>query len=359
MSSPSPASLPPRGGAAEEPSSRGSHLSLLVEALLLRLRLVGRDTSCRLYGVSLFLERPNLPRQPDRGMWLASPTSETVECRITTRGHQMEPTWLNTLIVDAEEHRWCTRPNCTTCGAGDLRSCVFSEAMELAGLEVPEPAETSPRRLIETLQPVQRAAVFEQIVRGLRGVDRSAARAGSALRTILMDLHPPLMKWGVPESLSERLNGTFAGQEFDAMQAHSASLADERARRAEYEGPKAVAERREARRVARERRLQQRLEKKTARDAARDKTLVELAALSGMKRLVKIAGYRPLISLESIPDHLVPLDADCRSLDVEAREGLIALIARRRGAWGRLRRQLIALRPESDASSHASFDRSR
>ncbi len=255
----------------------------------------------------------------------------------------MEPTWLNSLIVEAGDNRWCTRIGCTTCGASEFRNRVFTDAIELAGIDVPDFARMTSRRLLDTLSPTQRAPVFEEIVKGLRGVRSAGAPGLSALRLVIHDLEPPFMKWGVAASLSERLEGTVAGEVLASMKSHSAELSEMRARQTEYESPQAVERRREEWRAKGEVQRRQHLERKAARDLVRDRVLNELAALSPTKRLLAIATHDQRTPLDAVPDDLVPLDADLQSLSEETRTQLVAQIGKRRGAWGQLRRQLIAL----------------
>ena len=76
-----------------------------------------------------------------------------------------------------------------------------------------------------------------------------------------------------------------------------------------------------------------------------------LAALPEIERLKKIVDHGRAIPLEMVPTQLVPIDVDLQRLNGEMREQLIPHIGRRSRAWGRLRRQLNALRPKSHSSS--------
>jgi len=187
------------------------------------------------------------------------------------------------------------------------------------------------------------AAIFEQVVSGLRGVHPVSGQGLDGLRTILNDLDPPMMKWGVAVSLTECLEGTFAGEQYDSMRAHSALMDTRRAEREEYESPEAVKARRKRRRVESAKIQQRRQEEKASRDQERDQILSELEGLSGADRLVRMLSICSRLPLDGIPDHLVPLDAELSSLHEDIREQLSAKIDKRRGSWRRLRKKLIAL----------------
>ena len=262
----------------------------------------------------------------------------------------MEPSWVESIITEAIEKRMCTRVHCTTCGAGQFRSRVFAKAMDLAGLEVQVADRIAPRQLLAHLSMEELAAIFEQVVSGLRDVNAVSGQELPALRTILEDLDPPLMKWGVVANLSDCLEGSFVGEQYDSIRAHSAMMAEFRAEREEYESPEAAKERREGRRAKSAQTHQRRLEEKTSRDRERDLILAELAALPGVDRLARVLGKCSDLPLDAIPDHLIPLDAELSGLDDDTRERLITEIDRRRGTWQRLRKQLIAIREQEGGS---------
>jgi len=217
----------------------------------------------------------------------------------------MEPSWLESIINEAIEKRMCTRMHCTTCGSGQFRGHVYAKAMELAGVEVREVDRNSPRQLLAHLSKEDLASIFEQVVSGLRDVHPVSGQGLDGLRTILEDLDPPSMKWGVAVGLSDCLEGTFAGKQYDAMRAHSTMLAERRAERVEYESPEAVKKRRERRRIEGAKIQQRRQEEKASRDQERDQILSELESLSGVDRLIRILNVCSRLSLDGIPDHLV------------------------------------------------------
>ena len=118
--------------------------------------------------------------------------------------------WLEELIDRSIAERLCTSPYCTTCGAFKFRKRVFLRAMTEGGIDTAEFSRSSLKELTGLLSAEQRETVFYQITRELREVRRSSERS-DAIKVVLVDLDPPLMKWGVGTTLDRELDGTTVG----------------------------------------------------------------------------------------------------------------------------------------------------
>jgi len=236
---------------------------------------------------------------------------------------------------------WCTSPHCTTCGALEFRRAVWLEAARQAGVDVTSRFGRRDRSLafLEMMSAVEREATVRAVVAGLRGLP-SELVATEGFRTIMIDLHPPLLLHGVPMSLGEELAGTPAGEALARMEAHAAAVWAARARRAEYESPEAVEERRRRKRAKRARAHAARQARGRRRNAERLALLEALGHLPVSERLSRFASD-PAINLDAISPDLVPTkEHEIADLDRETAVALIARIGGRRKEWGRLRRML-------------------
>jgi hypothetical protein len=180
--------------------------------------------------------------------------------------------------------------------------------------------------------------VFDTIVEGLTTLDASAVES-DAFRMVIMDLDPPLIRWGVAESLDDRLRGSPAGAALGRMRTHAQDLANRRVRRMETETPAAKAARRETRRQQHLKRSEAGLERRDRRH----ELLSRLRSMSDEERLAWLAGREPGFPLEMFPDDLVPATVEADRLTIQQAHRLVRLIDRRRGAWGRLARRLAGL----------------
>ncbi len=247
--------------------------------------------------------------------------------------------WLEETLEEASSRGWCVRPFCTTCGAHEFRAAYIFRAAERVGLDIPRDSRYSPNRLKDSVSGEGWQAIFEELVAAARQISPQW-RGTDGLRVILMDLHPPLLRWGVAAILPDLLEGSPAGSELLAMKAHESERIVERAARDAEESPEAFAERRaEEKRLAAERHAR-RLDESRERNRTRVEWLSAFEALSAEERLKKLAEQPPGFALEMIPQELIPTETEFHSLQTQEREQLITLIGKRKGLWGRLRKKI-------------------
>ena len=246
--------------------------------------------------------------------------------------------WLDDIFQQAERSRWCTRPFCTTCGCQEFRPAYWSMAARHAGVAVRQPVRHA-RDVLRGLSQTEVEAVVRSLVAGLRGLSQQWC-GSDGLRTIMVDLDPPLLMHGVALDLARELAFTPAGAALMRMRAHEEQRRQERARREAYESPEAVEQRM---RDEAERRAQQhaaRQAEAAERGAERLRLLEQLAAMSPPQRLARFATDGGL-NLDLIPQDLVPTrHADVAALDPQVAQALVGRIGGRRRAWGRLRREI-------------------
>jgi len=143
----------------------------------------------------------------------------------TQPGHS----WLGQLFRRAAERRWCTRLGCTTCGALEFRNAYLAEALRRAGVAAAfdevEPLRTRhPRQLLARLSAADRRTVFFVIVNALATLDEAAVQS-DAFWVVCGDLEPPLLRWGIVDTLAERLIGTPAADAIAARRSWEAARA--------------------------------------------------------------------------------------------------------------------------------------
>jgi hypothetical protein len=138
--------------------------------------------------------------------------------------------WLSEVFEEARRNNWCTRISCTTCRADRLRGAVLRAAMERAGVRPAREPVVGLGRGVAYLTARERRRVVDHIIIGLRTLNVTSAST-DALRLVLHDMHPPLLRWGVGMNLHDELLGTPAGDELRRMEEHAAASA--RARQAQ------------------------------------------------------------------------------------------------------------------------------
>lgn len=250
--------------------------------------------------------------------------------------------WLARIFLKAKELRWCVRPSCTTCACTKFRTAYLAEARRRAGFPVSAHGDVRVERLgdvLEGLGEEGRAATYETLISAVRELPREATH-GDAFRVVSIDLSPPLMRWGIADSLSSRWEGTPAGDALSKMERHSQALAEARRRRDEFDSPEATAERRaEAARQEAQRDEARRREQQN-RNQRRLELLQKLTAMSPTERLEWLAAQPPSFPLDSIPAELIADGLEHEPISASLARNLVERIGGRRGAWARIRSQL-------------------
>ena len=143
--------------------------------------------------------------------------------------------WLEETLQEARDRNWCTECACTTCGAWEFRAAFICRAAEHAGVVIPGSQHLSTfKSSFQSLSPKESEKIFYALTAALREVGPQW-RHTEALRLILFELFPPLIRWGVGVTLDDLLAGTPAGDEYLAMRAHDTQKATARSKRAAYE----------------------------------------------------------------------------------------------------------------------------
>lgn len=248
--------------------------------------------------------------------------------------------WLEALLVDARDARWCTRPYCTTCGSMKFRQALWAEAARQAGVGTARlESACHPRNLLKGFTADEREATVRALVAGLRQLPPEWGDT-EAFRTIITDLHPPLITHGIPMVLATDLSGTPASEGLARMEAHDQSMRAERALRKAHESPEAAEERKRVKRAEKARAHSLRQSQARERNAERLELLAAMAPLSVVERLSWFALDSEL-NLDWVSPELIPApEGELVDLKVATVVALIARIGRRRGEWGRLRRML-------------------
>lgn len=261
--------------------------------------------------------------------------------------------WLEAVLVDAQDARWCTRPHCTTCGCLEFRRAFWSGAAHQVGVRTARLQSAShPRGLLEGFSAGEHEATVRALVAGLRQLPPEW-RGTDALRTIIIDLYPPLITHGLPIDLATELSGTPAGEELARIEAHDQLVRAERARREAYESPEAVEERKRVKRADKARAHSLRQSQTRKRNAERLKLLASLARLSVVERLSRFA-TDPALNLDCVSPDLIPeQEGDLVDLETPTAVALIERIGRRKGKWGHLRR-MVEQRLKAECESRSS-----
>ena len=252
--------------------------------------------------------------------------------------------WLEALINEAEESRWCTRPFCTTCGCLEFRHALWGEAMLQAGAGSERPhSSPNPRYRLNALSQSERARTVGAVIAGLRQLPEDCCNT-DAIQTILVDLYPLLLRHGVGLSLETELSGTRAGRCLARMIAHEESVQKARKQHEAYQSPEAVKERERVRKAekaqAHSLRQSPGQSQGQARAAARQELLAALGRLSASDRLVRFA-VDSLLNIDSVSHDLIPVESGVvSSLDRATALTLLARVGQRKGAWDGLRRAL-------------------
>lgn len=248
--------------------------------------------------------------------------------------------WLEAVLVDAREARWCTRPYCTTCGCLEFRRAFWGAAARQAGVGTARlRSARHPRDVFEGFSAGEREATVRALVAGLRQLPPEWC-ATEAFRTIIIDLHPPLITHGVPMVLATELSGTPAGEGLARMVAHDQSIRAERERREAYESLRATEERKRVKRVEKARAHSLRQSQTRKRNTERLELLAALARLSVAERLSRFA-MDPALNLDCVSPELIPAqEGELGDVETATAVALIARIGRRKGEWGRLRRMI-------------------
>ncbi len=248
--------------------------------------------------------------------------------------------WLEVVLVDARDARWCMRPHCTTCGCLEFRRAFWNAAARQAGAGTARlKSACHPRDFFEGFSIGEREATVRALVAGLRQLPPEWVGT-EAFRTIIIDLYPPLIMHGVPMDLATELSGTPAGEGLARIKAHDQSIRAEQARREAYENPQAVEERKRVKRVEMALAHTLRQSQTRKRNAERQGLLAALARLSVAERISRFA-MDPAIKLDCVSPELIPAqEGDLVDLETATAVALIARIGRRKGKWGRLRRMI-------------------
>jgi hypothetical protein len=248
--------------------------------------------------------------------------------------------WLEALINEAQESRWCTRPFCTTCGCSKFRLALWGEAMLQAGAGSERP-QSSPdlRYRLNALSQSERARTVGAVIAGLRQLPEDCCDT-DAIQTILVELYPLLLRHGVGLSLETELSGTRAGRCLARMIAHEQAVQKARNQHEAYESPEAVKERVRVRKAEKAQAHSLRQSQGQARAAARQELLAALGRLSASDRLVRFA-VDSLLNIDSVSHDLIPVESGVvSSLDRATALTLLARVGQRKGAWDGLRRAL-------------------
>lgn len=158
--------------------------------------------------------------------------------------------WLEALLVGAQDAGWCMRPYCTTCGCLEFRRAYWAAAARQAEIVSPFESTRPLRDILVEISAAKREALVRTLVAGLRELPPLWSDS-EAFRTIINDLDPPLILHGVPMALDIELSGTPAGEALARMRAHAEEARTRRERHDAFESPQAVEERK---RVKREKR---------------------------------------------------------------------------------------------------------
>lgn len=176
---------------------------------------------------------------------------------------------LRELFSEARDRHWCVQPYCTTCGARDYRTAIHANAVAL----------------VEAL----RSARIRDLRREFPTLD-----VQDALHLLMMELATPLEPlFGKTPALDSELAGTEAGEYLDNMRRHARAVAEERAQRAAYESPEAVAERRRGKQELRGAQRRAREEQKGEREKQ------AAAALEALGRLEPEVMFKRVIANET------------------------------------------------------------
>ena len=185
---------------------------------------------------------------------------------------------LQELLTTARERHWCVQPHCTTCGAREYRQAIRDNA---AGL-------------LEALK----VARLDELRRQFREI-----HFDDALRLMLMELGDPLGPLpGVARTADAELGGTEAGEYLTRMRRHEERLVEERARRAEYASPGAVAERRRLKKEATLARSAERADWKRWRDTEAAEAIQAFARLEPREALRRILDGSAEFPLYRLPE---------------------------------------------------------
>ena len=252
--------------------------------------------------------------------------------------------WLEELLQEAKDRNWCTAFGCTTCGAWEFRTAYLCQAAEHAGVAIPESQrystfKSSFKSSFQSLSQEKREKIFYSLTTALRHVAPQRGHT-EALRLILLELSGySFFQWGfIKTTLVDQIAGTPAGDEYLAMQAHSAQVAEVRFERAAYVA--AAPERRAEKQLEKQLQHVARLQKTRDQNRLREALLERFSALSDPERLVFLAEQPDHFPLEMIPAELIPTGEYASGLTQEQRSRLVGLIDRRRRGWGKLRKML-------------------
>ncbi len=245
--------------------------------------------------------------------------------------------WLEVVLIRAQDAGWCVQPYCTTCGSFEFRLAYWREAAQQAGMDIQINHAHHPRDFFAAFTTVEREVIVRTLVAGLRQLPPRWCHS-DAFQTIIIDLDPPFIRHGVPITLDSELRATPAGEELTRMRAHTSRLSEERARREAFNSPQAVEERK---RVDREKRATEhahRLSEMDRRKNQRLELLMDLTRLSIAERLTRFA-IDETLNLDWVSNELITAEeSDLNDLEMAKAVALVARIGRRKGAWGRLRR---------------------
>ncbi len=247
--------------------------------------------------------------------------------------------WLGAVLADAKDAGWCVRAHCTTCACREFRRAFWAGAARQAGMASRFESVRHSRDILSGVSSSEREVIVRTLVAGLRELPAVWSES-EALRTIIIDLDPPLIQHGVAMALDTELSGTSAGETLASVRVHNGTVRAERGRRLAYESPEAVKERKRVERDKRAIAHARRQSETRQRNVERMELLAALARLSPVQRLSRFA-TDPVLKLDCVSPELIPeQERDLIGLERAKAAALVTRIDRRRGAWGRLRRML-------------------
>jgi len=138
----------------------------------------------------------------------------------------VDQNWLQPLLERAVSERWCTRINCTTCGAHQFRDAYILEARKRANPSALPPFDMAAARILtlslrNCLPPNSGTHEFEE-----------------STRLVLYELWATFGDTVTKSELFPLLQDTWAGSVLHRMQAHYQRRLDARAAHEERQGQK-------------------------------------------------------------------------------------------------------------------------
>jgi len=247
--------------------------------------------------------------------------------------------WLEAIIREGEARRWCISTSCTTCGSNEFRRAVLVESARLAGVSLPSDL-VAPWRVAAALPLEARMVLYKVQTAAVEELDGYMANP-TAMSLVRWDVSQLQLQPG------EQIPAALRGHPLVEQWVRDAK---ERERSRALERERWFARQEDARRrreEAKRTKLELRQQRHMARcEARKDFTVRRLALIEQLKRMSIAARLEWLaadetISIDALPADLFATTADiARLLHTAVRERVMERIDKRRGSWGRVRRQL-------------------